>query len=908
MPSIPLCKSYKARSFVEDSLTSLLRIPSPPQSFIPPVDSERLFFSRKPVAYVNCAFSDGLDAGVSPSIRLLTSAAAVKVTNDLPYSNINNIELDDFVSSYRWHAKKLAYEVEVPKPGFYDVTLIFAETDVKFHGASMHLMTIEVEAVETHVKMDLNVFHEVGSNTPYVLCFSGVEVQSSLTITVYSTHDDGYAKLNGFIVTEFDEKHTNPVKSTEIITVLDCGNARFDWDGPPSNVTLQAYENSDLGVTPYNVGSVNPLLAGLAMSARMSSHPLGYEISVEKPGRYDVSLCFSELKLVQLGKRKFDVLVGALDVFQKTSLDVYSEAGMYTPYVLTAKDLRVNEKISVRLTGDLMGPIISGIIVSRADNSGSKQLPSEEVALDDSFVNVINCGPGLTIPANDPGMKNSVRFNGNTSYRISNATIIGEDVLFTNLGKSFRWSNEDFEYDIVPKKAKEVGLWDVAVVLCETDHTCFVKGKRLITIEVVGKDFHKIENIDVFKEVGAYRTKVVRVRGLNLGSRPDMTVRIIKSGTAAAMISGIIVAPSLLKHPLMEEKPIPTAFVNCGVFGAVNRLYDGGVSENVEFTPLGIYGNGIPRMTGNLMLRDMCSVMRTGAYKYTVNVGSPGKYDVFLIFAELFYNAADTRVFNIEVKGKETHEVKDIDVFAEVGKYRPFILQLTNIEAESAIVIEGKAVKAVPMISGILIHAAGVIERSGMPRFVADELVDAQNKSIPRLPKYLPLADGSSVADVTQDIDEDDPLLVALVNCGSETASETVSLTGWTESDAEYIAAYRRSEIIESGEWKRELSYTYRKTKSGPFGYNIRSLKKGMYRVDLIFCECEEQSLRRFPVSLQANEEVKFTVSFTESDYMKVKVVSSVIQVDSSIAIRVNASEQGEGFLNGVAVLLVDEL
>eukprot|EP00178_Gracilaria_changii_P002431 TRINITY_DN13599_c0_g1_i1.p1 TRINITY_DN13599_c0_g1~~TRINITY_DN13599_c0_g1_i1.p1 ORF type:complete len:907 (+),score=114.26 TRINITY_DN13599_c0_g1_i1:160-2880(+) len=900
MPSL-FRESYRVRQFEKGSLSALVPIPTPSQNFIPQRHPDKPFFSKSPVAYVNVGFCDGYDAGVTSRVRLLTPGTVVKVANDLPYSNIINTELDDFVASYRWNAKKIAYEVNVPKSGLYDVTVVLAETDVKFHAASVHLLTVEVHAVETFVKMDLNVFEEVGSNTPYVLCFNAVEVHSDLTITVYSTHDDGYAKLNGFIVTEFHEKHTNTLKSSDLVAVVDCGNARFDWDGPPPNVTLQAYENSDLGVTSTNVGSANPLLAGLAMSTRLSAYPLGYDITVEQPGRYDVSLCFSELKLVTMGKRKFDVHVGALDVFQEKALDVYAEAGMYTPYVLTARDLRVDDKISVRFTDEVMGPIISGVIVSKACSSENGTAPSHYPALDDSYITTVNCGPGLTVPANDPGMKNNVRFNGNTSHRVLNSSIIGEDLLFMNMGKSCRWSNADFEYDIVPKNAKDVGRWDIAVVLCETDPTCFVVGKRLVTVEVVGAEFHRFEDIDVYKEVGAYRTKVIRVSGLNLGSRPDMTVRVIKSGTGPAMISGIVIAPTAMRHSLMQATFTPVAFVNCGVIGSFNNNFDGGAAENIQFTPVGVYGDAVIRMTGNMMLREMCSRMRTGYYKYIVDVEEPGKYDVFLFFAEIYYNGEDARVFDVEVSAKDIHEVKHLDVYAEVGKYRPFVLQFTDIDVQSTLQIEGKKVKALPMISGFLVMPAGAAKRIGKPCFVADELVDLRKPCNRKLPKALPPSHTVPLnASDMGEIDDEftNPLTI---DCGKETELKNVTISGVETSQTGSISKTKSAKLMESDTERKNMSHTYRSTVGGPFSYNIEAVPEGMYRLELVFCEYEKNNLRRFSITLEGKEELSFTVSFTEAEYMKVKVASAILEVDSSMSITVNEGENA-GFLNGIRI------
>lgn len=347
-------------------------------------------------------------------------------------------------------------------------------------------------------------------------------------------------------------------------------------------------------------------VSALCASSRRSANDFGYDIKVPESGRYDVSVCFSELLDLKRQARVMGLQVSGAAMYEREDLDIVAEVGRKAPYILSCKNIAVDDKVSVMLKKKIGEPMVDGITVSKADRHG-KVKPR----FDPRLVTIVNCGNGhsneLEGPEYHSGMT-TIDVTGNTTYFSvdpDRSSIISEDACFAAMGESMRTSTEDFEYVICPPPSNFRRHYDVAVVLCEIDETCFAVGKRMTSIEVIAKGSKKENNIGIFKTVGAYRTLVVHFHKFKLNAG-RITIWVKKTAVGNPCISGFVLTPSAADYPIMEAHPSPIAFVNCGTTGLPDGL-DGGAGSNAKFTPTPIAGDISTIAFGHPMLREICA-------------------------------------------------------------------------------------------------------------------------------------------------------------------------------------------------------------------------------------------------------------------------------------------------------------
>lgn len=716
------CESSLAKEAIQTGFSPLIESRQERLAFLPPQDSTRPHFSEKPVAFVDCGYHTS-DAGSTSNVsyeptnaaRYAVSAAIVK-SNWPADLNLNPL-LSEFPKSHRHVNGNLTYKVAVPTKGRYDITLLFATIHPSFLGVQKNVFTVEVAGVKTHVRTDLDVFAEVGGFRPYLISFSNVEVDDILEIRLlrgpYGTH----TFINGFVVVHSGEK-ANSIMPEGIVTGYDCGG-----DNPkycPPHVTSRPI------VTYTGSRYKSPVTCESALAAgftRISRHipagkTFGYDVAVPEPGRYDVSVCLSEVHEALPDVRIFDLDVQGLDVFSKKNVDVSSVVGFSHPYILSCLNMRVDDVVKVRVRGIKREPVISGIAVTKAT-----PFPTDP-AEDPLLITTVNCGSGGAYPERDTGLRQSGEYTGTVStYHAAGFPkygVVGEDEMFRLMGMSHRAADE-VTYKF---RARTLGLgtYDVAVVLCEVQNTMLAVGKRVFSLEVKGSTVQKIDGIDIFKKVGGYRTLVLRFPAVELEGGEFVTITAKKiSGVGKAILNGIMIAPSVAKHPLMEEPPAPVALINSAPLGAPATLI-GGAGENVTAKHL----KKVSRIavSGTGLLADICSRNCHGTFDYTIGLEAPGKYDVFVFFCEWFFTSAGKRVFNVEVTGKEKVEVPNIDIFAEVGMYVPLVVQVRDLEAEDVITLKGVSKTDFPMLCGFAVYEAGTALETTMPTFFVNELYD----------------------------------------------------------------------------------------------------------------------------------------------------------------------------------------
>lgn len=100
-------------------------------------------------------------------------------------------------------------------------------------------------------------------------------------------------------------------------------------------------------------------------------------------------------------------------------------------------------------------------------------------------------------------------------------------------------------------------------------------------------------------------------------------------------------------------------------------------------------------------------------FSYTCNVPQNGEYDVTLVFAETDEGnfAPGKRVFNAVVRGTNSFEFNNIDVFKRVGARTAYKINIHNVQTNDSILPYSikvdlkKGVGGNPFISGIVIGA-----------------------------------------------------------------------------------------------------------------------------------------------------------------------------------------------------------
>ena len=81
-----------------------------------------------------------------------------------------------------------------------------------------------------------------------------------------------------------------------------------------------------------------------------------------------------------------------------------------------------------------------------------------------------------------------------------------------------------------------------------------------------------------------------------------------------------------------------------------------------------------------------------------------GNYNVSLLFAEKFYSSSGSRVFDVYIEGNPV--IKNLDVFAQVGKDAAFIKEITNVNiSDEELHIQFADIVNSAFISGIIITA-----------------------------------------------------------------------------------------------------------------------------------------------------------------------------------------------------------
>jgi hypothetical protein len=246
----------------------------------------------------------------------------------------------------------LKYEFDV-LPGEYTVTLRMLEIDPGITSVGMRVFDVEIN--NEAVSEGLDIFSEVGLNTPLIKSFPVSATNGKIGIEFINK--TGNAKISGIEILP-----VNPFRATAAPYRINCGGDDFIdsvgnyWEGDghfiggfTNEIAVPIADNSSSfiyqserynGVTDYTSGDMS------------------YVFDVTE-GTYEVNLHFAEIFFQKAGQRVFSVDINGTSVAE--NLDVTSEAGARTALVKKFTAVSADGKITIGFRNDINFAKISGI-------------------------------------------------------------------------------------------------------------------------------------------------------------------------------------------------------------------------------------------------------------------------------------------------------------------------------------------------------------------------------------------------------------------------------------------------------------------------------------------------------------------------------------------------------------------
>lgn len=132
-----------------------------------------------PVAYIDCgSASQGHESNDVVSVSENTFVARV------PLAEIES-DVSDFSSfgtTQRWAENDFTYTIQVPVPGEYDVTLVFAETYDGAFGVGKRIFNAVIRGTKAFTYDNIDVFEQVGANKVFTIAVQNVPAEYSIKI------------------------------------------------------------------------------------------------------------------------------------------------------------------------------------------------------------------------------------------------------------------------------------------------------------------------------------------------------------------------------------------------------------------------------------------------------------------------------------------------------------------------------------------------------------------------------------------------------------------------------------------------------------------------------------------------------------------------------------------------------
>ncbi len=155
-------------------------------------DDKMQFFTN-----INC----GGENDDHDSLSNVTVYGPLSMAKDSPSTiiNGNNQQFKEHAKSFRWAAKTFGYNVQVPRPGTFKVTLIFCEIDKSSFATGKRVFSASVFGNERVDINDIDVFSKSGKNSPYILKLDNVIADSRISV-ILRKGKAGYPFISGISV------------------------------------------------------------------------------------------------------------------------------------------------------------------------------------------------------------------------------------------------------------------------------------------------------------------------------------------------------------------------------------------------------------------------------------------------------------------------------------------------------------------------------------------------------------------------------------------------------------------------------------------------------------------------------------------------------------------------------------
>jgi hypothetical protein len=243
------------------------------------------------------------------------------------------------------------------------------------------------------------------------------------------------------------------------------------------------YEGGQVFGIPDSMPILNTNMPGLYRSERWNdpASPMKYTFPV-RAGGYRVNLHFAEIydQNLAAGKRVFDVIVNGSVV--AADLDIFAQAGAYTPLVLDFLTQAVDGKVVVEFANKTNNAKIAGIEVLPQTPFRATAAPYR-----------IHCGGDDYIDSHGNYWEGDGHFNDGGTY-VSTTTVSGTDMSFLYQTERFNGNGDlAYTFDVLP------GSYTVRLHFAEIFFQ--TSGQRVFGVDINGVS--AIEGLDVASEAGA---------------------------------------------------------------------------------------------------------------------------------------------------------------------------------------------------------------------------------------------------------------------------------------------------------------------------------------------------------------------------------------------------------------------
>ncbi|UFS71077.1 hypothetical protein LPW11_02545 [Geomonas sp. RF6] len=200
------------------------------------------------------------------------------------------------------------------------------------------------------------------------------------------------------------------------------------------------------------------------------------------------------------------------------------------------------------------------------------------------------------------------------------------------------------------------GNYTVTLKLAETYWTA--AGKRVFNVAVNGTT--AISNLDVFAKVGSNAAYDVTIPvNVSTGTLSLAFTSVVDN----AKVCAIVVKPTTAGSPVFAIDAGGTNYLSAtGLVYLPDTRFTGGVNSST--TTSAITGTTDGKMYQN---------NRRGNFSYNIPVAN-GNYTVRLKFAETYWSAAGSRVFDVAVNGATA--LSNVDIFSKVGKNAAYDVEI----------------------------------------------------------------------------------------------------------------------------------------------------------------------------------------------------------------------------------------